>query len=80
VGIEDGEEKIAVLRVGRASMVVVEGPSELNQVDDLQNQNSGSNIGVDGVELGVKTAIYLILHFCCNYRLLPSHSFHKEKT
>jgi hypothetical protein len=44
VAIEDGEEKIAVLRVGRSSMVVVEGrkkprSSELNQVDD-------------GVELG----------------------------
>ena len=63
MGIEDGEEKIAALRVGRASMVVVEGSSELNQVDDLQNQNSGSNSGVDGVELGVKTAIYLILRF-----------------
>lgn len=25
MGIEDGEEKIAVLRMGRASMVVVEG-------------------------------------------------------
>ena len=47
MGIEDGGEKIAVLRVGRASMVVVEGwkkpkSLELNQVDGVLCLGVGS--------------------------------------